>query len=230
MINRELGFFGKTPSLGDFVSRKLPQDFIVPWDAWLQHSITASKQQLDDRWLDVYLTSPIWRFALSPGVCGESAWYGVIIPSVDKVGRYFPFTLAYPGETNHDVLLVVAHLNDWYTQLEDLALQALDDHLVIDDYSEELSQLAFPQSIEPGNQERNVQKNALTADMLHVELNADQNGFDNIGDMGNQLINAYFPSITLWSTAGSDQVSASIVANKGLPGIERWSAFMQGNW
>src|SRR5690606_36950533 len=29
------GFYGKLPSRGDFVSRRLPADFIGQWDAWL---------------------------------------------------------------------------------------------------------------------------------------------------------------------------------------------------
>ena len=88
------GFYGKIPSLGDFVSRRLPRRFITPWETWLQEAMANSRQQLGDSWLDNYLTSPMWRFALTPGICGESGWAGIIMPSVDRVGRYYPFTLA----------------------------------------------------------------------------------------------------------------------------------------
>lgn len=90
------GFYGKLPALGDFVSRRLPRQFIEPWDQWLQSAIAASREQLGSDWLDVYLTSPIWRFGLGAGVCGTGAWAGVLMPSVDKVGRYYPLTLAVP--------------------------------------------------------------------------------------------------------------------------------------
>ncbi len=63
------------------------------WDPWLAESVSQSRGKLGDRWLDCYLTSPVWRFAISAGLCGESAWVGVIMPSVDKVGRYYPMTL-----------------------------------------------------------------------------------------------------------------------------------------
>jgi len=88
------GFYGKVPGLGDFVSRRLPQAFIDPWDVWLQAAIASSRQQLGEQWLDIYLTSPLWRYALSPGSCGARGWAGVLMPSVDRVGRYFPLTIA----------------------------------------------------------------------------------------------------------------------------------------
>ena len=87
------GLYGKIPSLGDFVSRRLPRSFISPWETWLQEVITNSREQLGELWLDHYLTCPLWRFVLSPGICGEQAWGGVLMPSVDRVGRYYPFTL-----------------------------------------------------------------------------------------------------------------------------------------
>ena len=88
------GFYGKLPELGDFVNRRLPQNFIDPWDSWLQQAIATSRDQLGGNWLNNYLTSPIWRFAVSSGVVGESPWCGLLMPSVDRVGRYFPLTLA----------------------------------------------------------------------------------------------------------------------------------------
>ncbi|MCK5122292.1 MAG: DUF2094 domain-containing protein, partial [Methylococcales bacterium] len=33
-MSLELGFYGKLPSVGDFVSRRLSQDFISSWDVW----------------------------------------------------------------------------------------------------------------------------------------------------------------------------------------------------
>lgn len=91
-----LGFYGKVATHGDFVSRRLPRSFLDPWDHWLQDCLRYSQEQLGADWLDVYLTSPVWRFALAPGVCGDGAWTGVLIPGVDRVGRYFPLTVAAP--------------------------------------------------------------------------------------------------------------------------------------
>ena len=87
-----VGFFGKLPSHGDFVYRELPNNFISVWDEWLQNFIGSTKEQIGEAWLDTYFTSPIWRFAFSAGVIDQNAWAGIMLPSVDRVGRYFPFT------------------------------------------------------------------------------------------------------------------------------------------
>src|SRR4051812_22505756 len=89
----EVGFFGKLPSHGDFLRRRVSDAFAGPWDAWLQRCMAASRSVLDERWLDVYLTSPAWRFGCAAGACGPAAVVGLMVPSVDRVGRYFPLTL-----------------------------------------------------------------------------------------------------------------------------------------
>ncbi|MET0382001.1 MAG: type VI secretion system-associated protein TagF, partial [Burkholderiaceae bacterium] len=90
------GFYGKLPSEGDFVSRRLPWEFTTVWDEWLQQGMAASRQTLGGRWLDLYLSAPVWRFQLAPGVCGPLGWRGLFFASVDRVGRYFPLTIAFP--------------------------------------------------------------------------------------------------------------------------------------
>jgi type VI secretion system protein ImpM len=89
-----LGCFGKMPARGDFIRLGLPRDFIDCWDAWMALMLTASREALGENWLATWLEAPIWRFALAPGVCGAGAAIGVWMPSVDRVGRYFPLTIA----------------------------------------------------------------------------------------------------------------------------------------
>ena len=96
----DVGFFGKLPSHGDFLRRQVSDAFVGVWDGWLQECLAASRAELGDRWLDVYLTSPVWRFACAAGTCGPAPVVGVMVPSVDRVGRYFPLTLV--AELPHD--------------------------------------------------------------------------------------------------------------------------------
>src|SRR5690606_3002224 len=88
--------YGKLPSHGDFLHHCVSDRFVDAWDRWLQHALVASKTQLQDRWLPTYLTSPAWRFVLSRDTIDGHAWAGVLLPSVDRVGRYFPFTVVAP--------------------------------------------------------------------------------------------------------------------------------------
>ena len=97
------GWYGKLPSMGDFASRRLPADFVEIWDEWLASGLAAWRDT-DDRWLQAYLASPPWCFVLGPRLLGARrglpvagpSWAGVLMPSVDRVGRYFPLTIASP--------------------------------------------------------------------------------------------------------------------------------------
>ena len=41
-----------------------------------------------------YFSAPIWRFSLSPGLCGARGMAGIMMPSLDRVGRRFPSCIA----------------------------------------------------------------------------------------------------------------------------------------
>jgi type VI secretion system protein ImpM len=88
-----IGFFGKLPARGDFLRANLPEDFIAPLDAWCRECLTASRAGLGAQWQEAWMTAPIWHFLLPAGACGAQAVLGVWLPSMDKVGRHFPFLL-----------------------------------------------------------------------------------------------------------------------------------------
>jgi len=104
----------------------LPNHFVVPWDNWLARVLAASQVDVGEAWLNAYLTSPPWRFALDPNLLGQSGWLGVLVSSVDSLHRCFPLTLAAPcmefvgdGELSFDC-------EDWMVQAESLALAMID--------------------------------------------------------------------------------------------------------
>jgi type VI secretion system protein ImpM len=88
-----IGWYGKLPSAGDFLGRRLPPEFQGPWDHWLQRGLAHGRHAHGERWSDTYLTFPVWRFILPAGHLGPAAWCGVLMPSVDRVGRLFPLTI-----------------------------------------------------------------------------------------------------------------------------------------
>ena len=87
------GWFGKLPGMGDFAQRRLPEQFRLVWDNWLQTGLFELRNRQPD-WVERYLEGPVWFFALGPRLAGPNAWLGVMMPSVDSAGRYFPLTLA----------------------------------------------------------------------------------------------------------------------------------------
>jgi type VI secretion system protein ImpM len=87
------GWYGKLPGMGDFAQRRLPGRFVSIWDRWLQHGFEHLRGARAD-WAQSYLESHVWFFALGPSVIGPKPWMGLLVPSVDSVGRYFPLTVA----------------------------------------------------------------------------------------------------------------------------------------
>lgn len=142
------GFFGKLATHGDFVSRRLSPAFVRDWDDWLQAGLKHSRQRLGMKWQTAYLCSPIWHFALAAGVCGEAGWAGVLMPSVDRVGRYFPLTVAYGGP-DVPVIQRLRCDRDWYAQIERLALSSLEEGFSMEQFDNALSRLQTPSRLDP---------------------------------------------------------------------------------
>jgi type VI secretion system protein ImpM len=142
------GWHGKLPAQGDFVSRRLDPDYIEVWDHWLSEGMLALCEQLGDDWLDAYLASPSWRFLLMPGVLagslGVSAWAGVLMPSVDRVGRYFPFTLVQPLDARLVSSPQMPALWHWLERLDDLAADALHEDWDVERLETELARNGGP--------------------------------------------------------------------------------------
>ena len=67
-VTTQTGVYGKLPANGDFLMRNLPSGFVNSWDQWLQQFMSSTGECIGQEWLDIYLTSPIWRFVLSSGV------------------------------------------------------------------------------------------------------------------------------------------------------------------
>ena len=121
------GWYGKLPGMGDFAHRRLPDEFRHAWDRWLQGGLTQLRSRHAD-WTERYLQAPLWCFVLGEGVmAGDSPWIGVLMPSVDSVGRYFPFTVATPlawspAEIHGQVL---ARAQRWLRQAAQAAVDGL---------------------------------------------------------------------------------------------------------
>lgn len=138
------GFYGKLPCQGDFVSRRLPWEFTELWDAWMQRGLLAAREQLGERWLEVYLSAPVWRFRLAPGLVGAQGWIGLWFPSVDRVGRHFPLTVAAPVPADAGEPALVTDNDERWVDFEDQALKGLDPHLPLEHFDAQVLALTAP--------------------------------------------------------------------------------------
>lgn len=140
---QKFGAFGKLPALGDFLKMDLPASFVEPWDRWLQEGMLAARSALGDRWQDCYFSAPIWRFNLSPGLAGAAPMTGVMMSSVDRVGRQFPLTLASPQADGSAPVLQHILSIPAFESLEGVALDALEDSMTRDILAERLDAIAL---------------------------------------------------------------------------------------
>jgi type VI secretion system ImpM family protein len=132
------GWYGKLPALGDFASRRLPPLFVEPWDRWLATGLAAWREN-DPDWLAAFLAAPTWRFMLGAGLPFDRSpgYAGVLMPSVDRVGRYFPLTVVRPRGAV-DLQAPMA----WLQRVEGLAVSALNDDWNAERFDAELEGLA----------------------------------------------------------------------------------------
>jgi type VI secretion system protein ImpM len=141
-VTASAGCFGKIPQRGDFVSSNLPRDFVDAWDEFLREFLAASRTALGEQWLKTYLHGPIWRFIFEPAHLVSTSVTGVLMPSVDRVGRYFPFTVAALSPS-----VPAARMDDaWFTRAEALSLETLDDAFDPQTLAERVEALGGPET------------------------------------------------------------------------------------
>ena len=218
-VEPRAGFFGKVTSHGDFVARRLAPAFRQPWDGWLQAGLQLSKTALGPGWRATYLSSPIWRFTLAPGVCGEPGWAGLLMPSVDRVGRHFPLTLACALAASTPLPDCVTAHGAWYAQLEALALSSLAEHFSLDDFDAALSAVVFPHG-------------ALLASagpVIALDPTRPLADANNSGLM-RAIAGAALAGQCLWWTDGSPQVAPCMLVSRGLPPPAAFVALLDGDW
>lgn len=137
LLAYRFGFYGKIPALGDFVTRDVQRPVQLQLDAWLQSGLLALQSQRVD-WLETYLVTPVWQFLLPPRTCAENPCAGLLMPSVDRVGRYFPL-LAWaelPGEVALRPLC--SHLAALAGRLPDVLQQGLQPEQIVALLADEL--------------------------------------------------------------------------------------------
>lgn len=138
-----LGLFGKLPSQGDFVSRRLPWEFTAAWDEWLQAGISQARTAIGVAWNETYLTAPLWRFQLQPGVIGAGGWIGLWFASVDRVGRQFPLALVEALPADRAGRYALIEQDEAFFAVEDVALRGLDPRLGFDAFDQAVGGLSL---------------------------------------------------------------------------------------
>lgn len=229
------GFFGKLPCNGDFIQYNVSQEWLERWDQWLQSCIFESRQALQNEWLNAYLSGPIWRFVLGEGACGSGSYAGIIVPSVDRVGRYFPITLVRQLDSGWNPLDVAVCWAPWFEALEQCACDALDSQdLRLDEFTARVGRIPDPLTVAvPTHIDNELFRNAgfpaagtqwqmglPSADHLQLEISV----------LAYREIHRHLRPVTLWWTAGAERVQPSWLLSRGLPAPASFSSLLDGSW
>jgi len=239
MSKSAIGYYGKIPSHGDFISHLVPRAFTDVWDAWLQESLVHWKGELGERWVADYLTMLPYRFILSSGIAGEVVWCGIMFASRDHAGRLFPFTVCVPLSASETTPF---HLFDscqeWLGELESIATHCLTPNFNKEDlhkgFQEELDQLTLKCSDVIAQDvsytcSKTPQKNAssLFAWRSHALYRTDNVSLKSLSyPMLDSVLSEFCHSYSLWWTKDNDD----FLLCQGLPAKEMTSAFTDKQW
>ena len=193
------GFAGKIPARGDFLRAGLPASFAQPWDGWLAAGMAAAQAALGEAFDAAYMEAPVWRFALAAGACGPDPAAGVLLPSVDRVGRRFPLTAALilPGADPAGLAACEA----WFAAIEAPALAALENDLEPEALSAALAEAGAPE----------------LGFLPEAAALPEAGGLDAAWPVLARLLAD--PSLSLWWTAGAPRVAPRAFAARTLPDL-----------
>lgn len=98
--------FGKLPSVGDFVSRRMPYALQQFWDQWFGAGMEALKARNPASGWGLWGATPHWAFLLPAQPAVPFAQFGLWSPSCDRVGRNFPLllTASLAGPSREELL------------------------------------------------------------------------------------------------------------------------------
>ena len=225
------GYYGKVPVKGDFVARHLPRAFVEPWDGWLRAALSCSREQLGEEWLASYLVSPVWRFVLSAGLCGDWTVAGVLMPSVDRVGRYYPLVLAALLRGCANPADLAAAAGSWYARAEALARSSLEAEFDLAAFDKLVAQLGLPANASTEDAADFVPDGAVGPEGgLRLGLAGGGDLVTAYASIVHRILLSTFSRYSLWWTAGSERVEPSLLISGGLPRAERFAAFLDGRW
>lgn len=221
------GWYGKLSSHGDFAMRRLPESWVRSMDDWLCAAVSDSREQLGARWQTLYLNAPVWRFAFAPGVLDAQWWFGVLMPSCDNVGRYFPLVVAQPRVQPPGDRIGLDHLDAWWGHVAWAALSTLAEGGSVEGFETELR--AAPPW--PGSAPHKAPGEAETGSgWLRQRTPADATLSELAFAQAGQGVQQQLAGMSFWWALGTSGAQGSYTITCGLPPPQVFTQMLEGGF
>ncbi|MDA7746889.1 hypothetical protein N8878_06110 [Psychromonas sp.] len=132
----------------------------------------------------------------------------------------------FPLPAHINPLEFVAANTPWFEHIEELALQALDGQLSLEELIEQNQHqpLMLPMAYCKSGEQ--YQSGGLKVDFQFAE-EAPSNGYAHLLD---SLLTSQQRSYSVWSTCGSEKIQPCLFTTPGLPSVSQLPAMMDGYW
>lgn len=206
--------YGKAPVRGDFIDRRAPPDFAAAWHAWCASGLAAAKERFGEEFPQRYSRAPLWRYALAAGVCGDTPAVGVISPSADSVGRFFPLTIFSCANEPFSPLDILADNAAWFDRAEQLALDMFGASPELERFYDALDEMDAPRLAGEGALDTGGVVFAAAASGLAGLVSRTAGGK---------------PSAAFWSVDGfstDDGAVGALLLREGMPENDDWAVLL----
>lgn len=127
---RKLGWFGKLPRQGDFISHGVSSPLLSMLDRWLCELVQIGLRTHGPMWIQAYFETPMIGAWIPRESLHDLAGTGaalVWMPSVDSAGRAFPFLLVEEAEPGGQACSPPCNLQQWLVQAAGICAAALSE-------------------------------------------------------------------------------------------------------
>lgn len=224
----KIGYFGKLPGYGDFIQRNVSPEFVKQWDNWILKCIESSRTQLGEQWREKYFNSPIWRFVITQKGLIETPVTGFMMPSVDKSGRSYPFTVICQADSPVNPFVFARKTENFHETAEDFVLSLLENDrpdldeiaTILKDIYKKVETLDFKGAT-----------TIATSSVMEISAMSDINNIDfNLSNdtLLEKLLMMQNINISIWSMDGTSGSSAQKRYFSGMPPTDNYYSFLIG--
>lgn len=84
-----IGWYGKIPSAGDFLQRRLPDLVVNNWAHWFHNGLVNLQRDQPGPHGHPFSNAPVWNFVIPATLGSQYVQMGCLLPARDRVGRLY---------------------------------------------------------------------------------------------------------------------------------------------